>query len=149
METEFTEIQQFRQKWLWTLLLGITAISTYFSFLDAGLRAATILLAVLTVILSGLYSVRLVTKIGVEKISYQFYPFHLKERSINTSERDIEVSKYSPLKEFGGWGLRWRPGKVAFSVSGSHCIRINSDTGREIVLGTQKPEKAEKALNER
>jgi hypothetical protein len=149
MEPEFTEIQHFRQKWLWAILFTVTAVSTYFSVINQGLRSGLIVILLMTPILISLYKAKLVTKIRDNKLSYQFYPFHLSEREINLDERKIEVTDYSPLKEFGGWGLRWRPGKIAFSVSGSKAIRINSDEGREIVLGTQKPEEVKEAVRDK
>ena len=147
MKPEFTEIQQFRQKWLWAILVTVTAVSIYFSVINQGLQSGILVLLLMSPILIGLYKAKLVTKIGGNKLRYQFYPFHLTEREISLDETKIEVKEYSPLLEFGGWGLRWRPGKIAFSVSGSKAIRINSDEGREIILGTQKPEEVKEALN--
>lgn len=60
----------------------------------------------------------------------------------------VEVSKYRPLFEFGGWGWRRRflSGKTAFNVSGRIGVRVILKNGSQILFGTQKQEKMKRAV---
>jgi len=137
----YREVQNFRQKWLWTLLILTGLVSIYFPFKTQMIVEAVILAVIYSVFLAAFYSIRLETHIDENGIFYRFWPFHLKERKIDYEDiKEFQAGHYSPLREFGGWGLRWRPGKVAFSVSGNECACIEREKGRKIILGTQKPE---------
>jgi hypothetical protein len=49
--------------------------------------------------------------------------------------------KYSPLREFGGWGIRFAPGKKrAYSVSGNKGVELELSDGMHVLIGSQRPE---------
>ncbi|MFP4229986.1 MAG: hypothetical protein ACLFRK_02495 [Candidatus Nanohaloarchaea archaeon] len=143
---DFSETQRFRQKWLWTLLVAMVFGSTYYSYISEGFSSALLVLSISVPVVLLVYAARLETRIENGKLCYRFFPFHLKEREVGLEDSEASVEEYSPLKEFGGWGLRWRPGKFAFSTSGRQAIRIERSGSRDLVIGTQKPEEAEKSL---
>jgi hypothetical protein len=53
----------------------------------------------------------------------------------------IEAVQYSPLAEFGGWGMRVRPGKRAWTVRGNQAVRITLGEDPAIYLGTRHPQR--------
>lgn len=55
--------------------------------------------------------------------------------------RRVEAVRYSPLAEFGGWGMRVRPGRRAWTVRGNQAVRITLDEGPTIYLGTPNPQR--------
>ncbi len=55
--------------------------------------------------------------------------------------RRVEAVQYSPLTEFGGWGMRVRPGRRAWTVRGNQAVRITLDEGPTIYLGTPNPQR--------
>jgi hypothetical protein len=59
----------------------------------------------------------------------------------------IEVRKYSPIKEYGGWGFRYgfKNGK-AYNISGNMGLQLILKNGDRILIGTQKPEELETYL---
>jgi len=77
------------------------------------------------------------------------WPLHRSFRRISWSEIErYESKQYSPLREFGGWGIRWTPGKLAYNVSGDRGIWIERTNGRTVLVGSQHPEEFLRAIDE-
>jgi len=92
----------------------------------------------------------LVTEIWSDGIRYKFPPLIRKLRHIPLSEiASVEVAKYRPLVEFGGWGWRKRllSRKTAYNVSGRIGIRVTLKKGNQIVFGTRQEEAMKRAVN--
>lgn len=88
---------------------------------------------------------KLGTTIHSGGIGYRFSPFHRKIRNIRWEEiQNVYVRQYSPLGEFGGWGL-WGG---AYNVTGNMGIQIEFKNGKTLLLGTRKPEQARSAIHE-
>ncbi|WEL19640.1 hypothetical protein [Candidatus Nanohalococcus occultus] len=143
----FEETQRFRQPWLWTIVLGTTVMTVLALAFDGQYISGLMALAVMALTAGFLYAVRLDTRIDEDEISIRLFPFHISSRTLSYDEiEDLSVERYSPLREFGGWGLRWRPGKRAYNVSGNQGLRIKKKDGKEIVIGTQRPEELEQVV---
>lgn len=144
METDvvYREVQRFRQWWLWALLAG-TALFT----LMLG-PASVIGLIILGGVVALLYSIRLQTEVRNDGIYIKMWPLHQSFRRISWSEIDhYESRQYNPLREFGGWGIRWRSGKIAYNVSGNQGIWIERTNGRSILIGSQNVEEFTRAID--
>ncbi|MBL7917403.1 MAG: hypothetical protein JNM96_03340, partial [Bacteroidia bacterium] len=115
---EFKEIQKFRQWWLVLILLIIL-----FTFTCAVIRqliynipfgtnpvnnTGLITLAIIIFLLCAfILIIKLETKINQQGIYVRFYPFHLKFKFLSWDEIDNAYTReYSPITEYGGWGLR-------------------------------------------
>ncbi|WP_224332592.1 hypothetical protein [Haloprofundus halobius] len=141
-EPTFREVQRFRQRWLW-LFLGIVLA---FSLLLG--PVSIVGFAVAAAGASLLYNARLETEVRADGIYVQFAPFHRSPRRIRWEEIvSAEATEYSPIGEFGGWGLRWRPGVVAYSVSGSEGVRIERTDDRDVVVGSQRAAEFAEAID--
>jgi hypothetical protein len=102
--------------------------------------------AVFILILSG----SLVTEIWTDGIKYKFTPFIRKMRHIPLSDIvSVEVEKYRPLSEFGGWGWRKRflSRKTAFNVSGRMGVRITLKNRSQILFGTRRQDEMKRAVS--
>jgi len=137
-EKIFYEIQQFRQKWIWTILL----IVLFVLFLPIISGMVSILLGVI-LILTGFcfiwlfYSIKLITEIKGDSIHIKFSPFTTK--IIHFSEIiKYEIRQYRPIIEYGGWGIRFNRSGKAYTVSGNIGIQIQLSAGKGILIGTQK-----------
>ncbi len=87
-------------------------------------------------------SFRLETVLKTEGIYVRFVPFHSKARFYPwDSLSRCYLREYSPLKEYGGWGIRYGPfGKgTAFNVSGNKGLQLETTTGKKILIGTRQP----------
>ncbi len=156
----FKEIQRFRQPWLWVLLgllwLSMTGMFAYgiirqliqgipfgsSPMSDTGLIISAIFTFLLiTAIVVLFITARLTTRINNEGIFYRFSPFHREERSIAWEQiSDIRIVSYHPIRQFGGWGIRYGKNAIAYNVSGNKGIEITLKNGERILLGTQKAE---------
>jgi hypothetical protein len=165
----YKEEQSFRQSFvLWVLLASwlvmIVGIGVGFyqqlylgkpygdePMSDTGLIWSSI---IAFVIMSGVFILflnsKLVTEVWSDGIRYKFPPLVRKMRHLPLREiASVEVSKYRPLSEFGGWGWRHRflQRKTAFNVSGRIGIRVMLKNGKQIMLGTRKQEEMKRAVN--
>ena len=61
---------------------------------------------------------------------------------------EVEVAKYRPVMEFGGWGWRKRllSRKTAFNVSGNIGVRVTLKKGSQILFGTHQQEEMKRAV---
>ena len=155
----FSETQKFKQPWIWivlllsgVLVLGIFGIGIYRQIIcgvpmgnnpmsDDGLIFITFLMLVLY---AGLFylllSLKMTTLIDESGIRYRMYPFHFKYRQISWDQIEkCEVVEYNPLRDYGGWGIRYGKKGKAFNVAGNKGLELKLKTGEPLLLGTQKP----------
>lgn len=96
-------------------------------------------------------SISLETKIDQNGIRFRFFPIQLKENIISWEEiSKIEVMKYNPILEFGGWGYRGfkNSSKRALNISGDKGVKLYFTNGKTLLIGTQKPEEIKLILSE-
>lgn len=153
----FKETQRFDQWWMRIFLLialAIAASPLVFDF-DIQINSKTAMVSIiismviiLSVFLGFWFLFKLETSMDQQGVSYRFFPFHMKPRTQNWSEIDtIQVRKYKPLREYGGWGYRITLRKnKALTTKGNLGIQIVFKNGNELLLGTQRPEEARKAI---
>jgi len=61
-------------------------------------------------------------------------PFQAVERA--------EAVTYSPIGDFGGWGIRWGgKGKRAWTVRGNRALVLHLSDGSRFYIGSEKPER--------
>ena len=91
-------------------------------------------------VLSLLFSVNLSWELDTNGFSYRFLPFIWHRKFIPIQEiQSIEVLDIRPLRDFGGWGLRWsfKYGK-AYTTSGKTVIRLTLKNGELINFTASK-----------
>ena len=95
-----------------------------------------------------LSSLKLYTRIDAMGVHFRMKPFHFKEQTIPWEDIDqIHVRKYSPILEYGGWGMRYGRNGKAFNVRGNYGIQIVKKNGKKVLIGTQRPEDAARQLS--
>ena len=145
----FEERQRFRQKYLWLFLILFSLGSVFYLYHLNDFDAIGSILVILSTVFALFYFAELRTRVDEDGVQINFFPFHLSDRKIGFEEIErFSSEEYSPVKEFGGWGLRWRPGKFAYNVSGNRGVRIIKNNGKELMIGSQSPEELEKAIEE-
>jgi hypothetical protein len=131
----FREVQQFRQPWIWALLGGVALVMLVLGPLAWGG------LVVIGAVAGLLYSLRLETEVRSDGIYVKMWPLHRSARRIAWADIErCEATEYSPLREFGGWGIRWAPGRMAYNVRGKQGVWIERTNGRDVLIGSQRPE---------
>lgn len=147
---QFNEKQHFTQIWVWILLTGLLISSLFPLFRKPNPSIISILIytspmVVIMILFAVMY---LQTSINSEGISIQFNPFHRKPKVFKWNEiNSIELLKYSPLFEYGGWGIRGIGDDKAYNIKGNIGLKIRFKNGKKILIGTQKPEEINKLLN--
>ena len=86
-------------------------------------------------------------KVNEDGLHYQFSPFHLKFHTIKMDEiESFKAMEYSPLKEYGGWGIRYGFKGKAYNVSGNKGVKVFLRNGSNIMFGSQNHKELAKAL---
>jgi hypothetical protein len=155
----YREVQYFRQVWLWAIVLGVAGLSIYALveqlILDRpfGSKPAPDIGVLIIGIVFGLglpllfYRAKLTTEVVREGIHYRFFPFHLSTQKIPLGGvKTCEVITYSPLRDYGGWGIRYGSRGKAYNVSGNRGVRLELSNGKRILFGSQKPEELAAAV---
>ena len=90
---------------------------------------------------------RLDVEVRRDHVFIAFGPIHLIRKRIHFSEIEaVRGLTYRPLLEFGGWGIRWRPGRTAWTIRGNQAAAITLATGRQIYVGSEHPQRLAGAL---
>jgi hypothetical protein len=156
--TTFKETQKFDQPLIW---IGIIAIGMIITFVfgvglykqliqglpfgnnpmsDNGLIFTFVLTTLLFIGLILLFAfARLSTIIDKNGIEYRFFPFQCQYRKISWNDIEKqEVITYKPIREYGGWGIRFGKKGKAFNVAGDKGLQLYLKNGKQILIGTQK-----------
>jgi len=148
----YSETQMFSRWWLLVIFAAalLPTIFIYIGISDKTPRnifGPALIGPVLVALLIGFSNLK--TELRPEGLSYNFFPFHLRWHFIPIEDIEkIYVRKYSPLGEYGGWGIRGFAKNRAFNVKGSMGIQLELRNGKRILFGTQKPEEWEKVIKE-
>jgi hypothetical protein len=158
-EIIYSEKQRFTQWWVWAILVVVNGLMLFGvlqqlifgrQFGDTLMNnTALVIVAAVSIGLSSLIFIfRLETEITRDGINVRFFPFissrHYPWHQISRSF----VRKYSPLAEYGGWGIRFGFfGKgTAFNVSGDQGLQLIFIDDKKLLIGTGKPEELTEAL---
>lgn len=150
----FQETQRFTQWWLWLLLFSVSLTiyrPIYMAIsegqpLDAGQWVGVIILAV---VILFMFIIRLDTRIDERGIYVKFFPVIPKFKFYSWEEISTAVvRKYSPLMEYGGWGIRFGRNGKAYNIKGNKGLQLKFKSGNALLIGTQKAEELQKVLNE-
>lgn len=109
-------------------------------------RPVWMLLGGTAVFLAALVAMsRMQTEVTADSVDISM--FYLISESIPHGQiAEHQVLEYRPLREFGGWGLRYGPSGRAYSMSGSEGVRLVLDDGSQITLGSQNAEALASAI---
>ena len=160
MEDEilYTEVQRFRQWWIWLILFGTTGLVGYGvisqvilgkTFGDRpGSDAELLVVFGFTVLLTlSIFSLKLETEIRKDGIYVKFFPFHFSYRRYSWDQiQQSYTRQYNPILEYGGWGLRGFGKNRALNVSGNQGLQLEMEDGKRLLIGTRNPEEINEVL---
>lgn len=147
----FDETQHITQVWIWAIiaiaegLLAWAFVQQIVFGRPFGPQPATdVALWILLPTVGGLVPLfllmaRLRTTVTDRDLVVDFWPFS-RWRITPDQIESFEARQYSPLLEYGGWGLRWSPMVGwAYSVRGRAGVQLRLRSGRQLMIGTQRP----------
>lgn len=159
----FKEEQRFTQWWLWLIMVcSLLAIvipilnewnsstiktnseSTLRLLLYGGLAIIFVLVMMLVLLVS-----KLKTKIRNDGLYVAFPPLRKKWKLISANEIErFELRTYLAIKEYGGYGIKKRRKYgQAYTVSGNVGLQLYFKNGKKLLIGTQKKQAIEYAMN--
>jgi len=156
----FYENQKVRQWWIWLIVVTIN-ILFIFGFVQQIIlgqplgdkpidNTILILLTILVFFFFLLLSTcSLKTRITKKWIYIKYFPFHWVYKSYKRDNiNKIEVIKYDPIREFGGWGIRtgFFRKRMVYNISGKQGILLEFENGKKIIIGTRKAKEISKIL---
>jgi len=164
----FREVQQSRQPWLLLLVIALpvsmTALFGYGMYQQLvlgepwGDRPMSDTALVVTGTLSILFGIgifllfatlKLETEVRRDGLYIRFFPAHLSFRRIPLEDlTQFEARAYSPLKEYGGWGIKGGRKGRAYNVSGDRGVRLDYADDRHILIGWQRADELAEAISQ-
>ena len=146
-ENNYYEIQQFRQIWVWLILL-VAELAILFTILTRvmNLFVSIIIISVGFGFIWLFYRMYLLTIIKEDGIQIKFFPFTdviIPFKNI----KDYKIKEYRPILDYGGWGIRFNKSDKAYTVCGKIGLQIELSNGKKILLGTQKPDDLIQSVN--
>lgn len=159
----FREVQKIDQLWV-RLVVGIPVfVSWYGAYQQLFLRkpfgnnpAPDWIMLVLLVVFGIIfpvffYSLKMVTVVRKDGLYIRFYPFHFSFKRFPTKTiQSYEVLTYNPIRDYGGWGIRYGLKGTAYNAKGNRGVRFEYvDGGRvkRLMVGSQTPEKLSAAID--
>jgi hypothetical protein len=160
-KVHFKEEQRFNQWWIWLIIVLLSGfwIWQFVQQIYIGIPFGDNPAPDLVVILMGLFPLgafllfrfmTLETVVDEKGVQYRFKPFQRKPRLIKKEDIvKVEVKKYNPIRDYGGWGIRLGSSSkgTAYNVSGNLGALFEMRNGKKFMLGTQNPETLRSALN--
>ncbi|UCG62296.1 MAG: hypothetical protein JSV52_03160 [Candidatus Zixiibacteriota bacterium] len=149
----YTEVQRFRQGWVWILIIVIAVIMWALIIEQLllsnplGQPAMPVILLIVFWLLFGIGFPALFlfgglhTQVRPDGIYVQFKPFHLSPRKLAFgSITRCEVRTYKALREYGGWGIKCGKGGLSYTVSGDKGLQLKFTENRPLLIGSQRAE---------
>jgi len=150
---KFKEIQHLTQIWVWLIVLIVTILAWYGFIVQIilgkpfGTNPAPDSMMVIIWLLFGIglpffiSSTKLVTEVREDGIYFKLYPLQHSFKKILFEEiKTYKKRRYHPIREYGGWGLRFGRRGRAYNISGKKGIQFELVNGKRILIGTQRPD---------
>jgi hypothetical protein len=152
----FREVQRFTQPWLWAVLLFsmvtplvIMLYGLYQQLVlgipwgnkpvsDAQLILTTLGVTVV-VLASGvlLRAMRLEVEVQDDCLFIRFVPF-VRRQVLWSDLKSLTAREYNPLRDYGGWGIRYGRHGKALNVSGNRGVQLELKNGEKLLIGSQR-----------
>jgi hypothetical protein len=152
-EVFFKEEQRFRQLWLWAIIILASIIPWIGMIFQVilghkfGNNPGPDWLIILMWLVFGIglpiffYSLKLITEVRKDGIYLRYFPFHRKFKIYQYKEIESYMAReYKPIREYGGWGIRYVIGGMAYNVYGNKGVQLILKSKKKVLVGTQKPE---------
>lgn len=152
---QFQEVQQFRQPWLWYLLISSSVICLIplLVFIIKGeiplVEGILVMAGVVLIMLINIaifYYIRLEIKMSDEGIFYRWWPFFKKFSVLDWDNIDYVIMRKYSAQKFG-FHISREYGRV-HNVDGNAGYQVVLRNGKKYFFGTQKKLFAESALQQ-
>ena len=88
------------------------------------------------------------TEVRRDGLYVRFVPFHLRYLRFGYEDlRSFEARTYSPIGEYGGWGIRGWGREKAYNVSGNRGVQLVFHDERRLLIGSQQADELANAMH--
>ena len=152
---EFREEQRF--EWFWTVMFCVpTLIVGYGLYRQAWLKQPFLsgallwpAFAVAVVVAVWFLRLKLLTEVRNEGLFVNFI-WLWPERTIPWEEvRGVATRTYRPIRDFGGWGVRWAARGIVYHARGNRGVRLVLASGERVLIGSQRADDLAQAIAQR
>ena len=152
---QFHEEQRF--EWFWTAIFCVPAIIVGYGLcrqflLDQPFTSGALLwpaFVVALVVAVWFMRLKLVTEVRDEGL-YICFVWLWPERTIRWDQiRSVETRTYRPIRDFGGWGVRWAARGIVYHARGNRGVRLVLASDERVLIGSARPDELVRAIAER
>ena len=146
----FHEEQRFG-RWVWAVLVIISVPVVVAAIGVAGrdpaALAAILVGPIVVAVITALFAVaKLVTDVDDRGVHVSF---HLLWPTRHIPLEDVQrahATEYSPLVDYGGWGVRLSWKGWAFNTGGAEGVLVETKSGKRIMIGSRRANELEAAI---
>ena len=155
----FHEEQQFRQTWVWVILVIPTVILWYIAIQELvfgnTVGNSNMSKEMLFAFWFGFgalfplffYKLKLITQVRQDGLYIRFAPVHFSFKKIPLDNlKKHYVCVYNPILEYGGWGIKHGLKGKTYNVSGNRGVQLKFTDKKDLLIGSQKPEQLDGAI---
>jgi len=145
----FREEQRF--EWFWTAVWLIPVVIIGYGLHRQAISAFLLwpALVVTAVVAVWMNQSRLITEVRTDGLWIRFVLLW-PARTIPWNEiRTVEALTYRPIKDFGGWGVRWAARGIVYNARGKRGVRMVLASGERVLVGSQHTDDLARAIGER
>jgi Family of unknown function (DUF6141) len=151
----FHEEQRF--EWFWTAMFCVPALIVGFGlfrqvFLGKPLVSSALLWPafIVTVVVGVWFSrMHLITEVRDDGLFIDFI-WLWPERTIAWNDiQSIGTRTYRPIRDFGGYGVRWAARGIVYHARGKQGVRLVLASGERVLIGSQQPAELAQAIAKR
>jgi hypothetical protein len=145
----FREEQRF--EWFWTAVWLIPVVIIGYGLYRQAISAFLLwpALVVTAVVAVWMNQSRLITEVRTDGLWIRFVLLW-PARTIPWNEiRTVEALTYRPIKDFGGWGVRWAARGIVYNARGKRGVRMVLASGERVLVGSQHTDDLARAIGER
>ena len=137
----FREEQRF--EWYWTAMFCVPALIVgYGLYRQSSISGALLWPAFIVALVVAVWFLRLklVTEVRDDGL-FIWFVWLWPERTIPWDQiRSVETRTYRPIRDFGGWGVRWAAKGIVFHARGNRGVRLVLSSGERVLIGSQRPD---------
>jgi hypothetical protein len=134
--------------WIWPIVVGSFLAGTWAVWRETSPTSATAVTSSVAVLVMGPLAMwalvgSLRVRVTHSSLLIGFGRLQWIQKHLPFSEiTGIEPVRYSPIREFGGWGVRFGwGGKRAWTIRGNGAVRLTLRDGKQLYVGSDHPQR--------
>lgn len=155
----FTEEQQFRQPWivasiivgdvisvvvLWFALTGIAGVGR-----DQAVAGTAAFAAVALLFGWLMLGSKMITEVRGGSVTVRSWPILMRRVIPIDQITGCEARTYSPLREYGGWGIRFGRSGKAYNMIGNRGVQLEIAPTERLLIGSQRADELASVIQSR